>query len=123
EIGCETNITDGRFPTTPESIVRVRCPNCNTASNTVFGTEIYHPLSSICKAALHAGVALNNNELLVTILQGKDMYNGSTGADRSTSGTMGKSELSFKVLAAPSITNIDCSTTANFGKFGNAPIY
>jgi hypothetical protein len=124
-IECDTKITNSDFPKAIDSFIRVRCPSCNHVTISIFGTQIYHPLSSVCKAASHAGVLPYGQagEILVTILGEKPAFNGSTGADGSISGTFGSSDRSFKVSPAPALVNVTCSTTAAVGSFVAAPIY
>jgi len=51
------------------SITKVRCPGgCYNVNNTVIGTNVYHPNSAICRAALHAGKINNLNGGKILIL-------------------------------------------------------
>ncbi|MGI2909344.1 LCCL domain-containing protein [Tolypothrix sp. VBCCA 56010] len=55
------------------------CPP-NGRVGTVWGTEIYTDDSSICSAAVHAGLitARNGGKVTITIRPGEDSYNGTT---------------------------------------------
>ncbi|XP_077307220.1 uncharacterized protein LOC143927143 [Lithobates pipiens] len=62
-----------------ESISIVQCPSeCQGNGGTVWGTDVYTDDSSICKAAIHAGI-LGNNGGLVTVQKtpGQQSYSGS----------------------------------------------
>ncbi|XP_040216245.1 uncharacterized protein LOC120945822 [Rana temporaria] len=62
-----------------ESISIIQCPSeCQVNGGTVWGTDVYTDDSSICKAAIHAGI-LGNNGGLVTVEKtpGQQSYNGS----------------------------------------------
>ncbi|XP_073448145.1 vitrin-like [Aquarana catesbeiana] len=62
-----------------ESISIVQCPSeCQVNGGTVCGTDVYTDDSSICKAAIHAGI-LGNNGGLVTVEKtpGQQRYSGS----------------------------------------------
>ena len=123
-IDCQTNLKDIRFTGTTGKMFRIKCPNCMTEKFLIFGTEIYHPLSSICKAATHSG-ALKKNKggiVIVEILNGARAYNGSPGADRTNSATFGGADKSFRVTKAPKLTRISCSTKANENKIGTSPL-
>ncbi|CRG95592.1 LCCL domain-containing protein, putative [Plasmodium gallinaceum] len=66
---CSTN---GQFIlnlSVGEKII-ISCPsNCDKVNNKIFGTNIYSPLSSVCKAAIHSG-ALSNQGGQVEIIVG-----------------------------------------------------
>ncbi|XP_077307141.1 cysteine-rich secretory protein LCCL domain-containing 2-like [Lithobates pipiens] len=62
-----------------ESISIVQCPSeCQVNGGTVWGTDVYTDDSSICKAAIHAGI-LGNTGGLVTVEKtpGQQSYSGS----------------------------------------------
>ncbi|PIO24921.1 hypothetical protein AB205_0118360, partial [Aquarana catesbeiana] len=70
-----------------ESISIVQCPSeCQVNGGTVWGTDTYTDDSSICKAAIHAGI-LGNNGGLVTVEKtpGQQSYNGSASNGVTTS--------------------------------------
>ena len=56
-----------------------KCPQNGTVSSDVQGTDIYTSGSSICSAAVHAGVitARNGGKVRITIIQGENFYNPS----------------------------------------------
>ena len=121
QLNCQTNLLDKRFAGSVGKIFRVNCNNCMIEKAIVFGTFIYHPLSSVCKAANHAG-AINHKggDVIVEILPGAKAYNGSQGLDKSVSATFGPGDRSFRVTKAPKLIHIDCTTTALDGEFGKA---
>jgi len=54
---CNTKGTESIFRGDPGSIYLVQCPSgCTNQPGTIWGTGIYLIESSICKAAIHAGV-------------------------------------------------------------------
>jgi hypothetical protein len=61
----------------------VHCPkNCVDATGSVFGTAIYSLESSICKAAIHAGVLQHFGGLVeVAAAWGQESYEGSVNRD------------------------------------------
>jgi len=124
DIKCETNLKDKRFEGSPGKIFRVRCPDCNGDKSMVFGTAIYHPLSSICRAGLHIGAikagAKKGGEIHVLLTGKKLMFNGSDGQAKITSGTFSADEKSFSISEAKPLTKVECKSTANQGKFAGA---
>jgi LCCL domain len=56
-----------------------KCPQNGTVSSDVQGTDIYTSGSSICSAAVHAGIitARNGGKVRITIIQGEKFYNPS----------------------------------------------
>jgi len=122
KLTCTTNLLDNRFKGGPGKIFRANCPNCSNDSSMVFGTGIFHPLSSICRAALHNGsVKPNKGGDIHVLLVGKQkMFNGSVGSDNSNSGTFGASDNSFAISTAAPVTQLTCTTTANEGRFAGA---
>lgn len=78
----------------PGTVVRLTCPaGCNSGS--VWGTGTYSDDSSICMAAIHAGVipAAAGGTITVTIAPGQPAYPPSTanGVTTSSWGTWGRS--------------------------------
>jgi hypothetical protein len=69
--------TLARFP--GKKTITAKCPKGCTAG-TVYGTDIYTSDSSICVAAVHAGVfdAADGGEVKIRALPGKSSYKGST---------------------------------------------
>ncbi|PIO15353.1 hypothetical protein AB205_0107340, partial [Aquarana catesbeiana] len=71
-----------------ESISIVQCPSeCQMNRGAVWGTDVYTADSSICKAAIHAGI-LGNNGGLVTVekIPGQQSYSGSARNGVTTNG-------------------------------------
>lgn len=123
-IDCETSLKDSRFNGSVGKIFRVKCPSCITVKRPVYGSFIYHPLSAICKAAAHAGT-INpkfSGYVIVELVSGKKIYNGSVGADRNLSGTFSSSTISFKTKAGTPPMKITCSDAPNKSPFNSAPI-
>jgi len=122
-VDCQTNLSDRRFQGSTGKIFRIHCKNCITEKAVVFGTSIYHPLSSICKAASHSGATdKKGGDVIVEILPGAKAYNGSPGWDKSTSATFGAADRSFRVSKAPQLTGFNCQTTASEGDISKAPV-
>jgi hypothetical protein len=124
DISCQTNLDDKKFAGAPGKIFRVKCKNCISESGAVFGTMIYHPLSSICKAASHAGVLPQGKGgvFLLQLAAGAAAYNGSPGADKTVSATFAGASKSFIIQKAPPMTKVSCSSTANNAPFSTASI-
>jgi hypothetical protein len=124
-IECNTNLRDSRFLPTPGKMFRVKCPTCLHVNAMVFGTEIYHPLSSICKAASHSGYLPKGKKgtVVVEVLGAARAFNGSPGLDSSMSGSFGASQLSFILKRAPKILKLSCSSRANENEIGIAPLF
>ncbi|GAW82718.1 LCCL domain-containing protein [Plasmodium gonderi] len=82
-INCETTATEDHFNSIVNTNVVVLCPlgceNENFKNNEVYGSKgTYADNSSICRAAIHAGVVDNKGGLVnVTIESGMDRYEGS----------------------------------------------
>ena len=98
DIGCTTTLKDKKFQGSVGKIFRVKCPSCKSVKRPVYGSFIFHPLSSICKSAVHAG-NLKKGEggyVLVELFSGRKIYNGSQGSDGSMSSTFSSSKISFK---------------------------
>jgi hypothetical protein len=126
DIDCELTFSDSKLTGSIGTYFRLRCSKCvnQLSSVALFGTEIFHPRSGICKAAAHLGL-LNSaqNEILLYILPGKKVYNGSSSKNDLKSYSFGSSTLSFTIKVAPPLRNIDCLQTADSGLFANAPVF
>ena len=123
-IDCETSLKDHRFSGNAGRIFRVKCPSCKTVKRPVYGSFIYHPLSSICKAAGHAGT-INpgfSGYVIVELVSGQKIYNGSFGADGNISGTFSSSEISYKTKAGTPPMKITCTDAPNMAPFNSASI-
>jgi len=118
---CSTNLKDKRFNGGVGRIFRARCPSCLSEKKPVYGSFIYHPLSSICKAATHAGSLIDNKGgyIMIEIVSGKKIYNGSIGHDGSNSATFAASPISFKTRQGTSPTEISCTDSPNKDPFAN----
>ena len=122
-LNCETNLLDKKFGGITGTMFRADCPDCSNDKTIVFGTAIFHPKSSICKAAQHSG-ALNKGEaglIVVTIIGPKPIFQGSEGNDGTLSVQYQGSERSFSLKRASPITKISCYTKANQRKFETYP--
>jgi hypothetical protein len=89
----------------------VTCPvNCAAMGGSVWGTDLYTTDSSICRAAVHAGVVGNNGgPAVVTLAAGQGAYSGIV-RNGVTSSAWGAYDQSFKVAApaASGPVNISC---------------
>ena len=124
EITCETTLLEKQFAGAPGKMFRGHCPNCSGDSkDSVFGTEIYHPQSSICKAAQHSGAIPKGKggSVIISLIGPKPIFNGSEGEDHSFSATFAAADKSFMIKKALPIQKVNCSTTAQIGKFSDAP--
>jgi len=79
---CRTNLrTDTFIGYELFSNLRLYCPSGCGAETTasVYGTDIYTDNSSVCRAAIHAGIIKDNEENIVEVHvePGKDLYQGS----------------------------------------------
>ncbi len=121
-IDCETSLKDFRFSGSFGKIFRVKCPSCNIIKRPVYGSFIYHPLSSICKAAAHAGTIdpKFTGYIIIELVSGKKIYNGSFGADGNISGTFSSSEISFKTKAGTPPMKITCEDAPYMAPFSSA---
>ena len=120
KLDCDSNLFDKQFTGTPGKFFRCHCPNCsNSNTSGVFGTEIYHPKSSICKAAQHSGALQigQQGEVIVTLIGAKPVFNGSEGIDKTMSGTLSAADKAFTVKHANPLTKITCQESANKDKF------
>jgi hypothetical protein len=123
-LDCTTNLKDKRFNGGIGRIFRAKCPSCKSVNRPIYGSFIYHPLSSICKAASHSG-NLNNNQpgyIMIEITSGKKIFNGSIGHDGSSSATFSASSLSFKTRVGTTPTKISCNDSPNKEPFSNGNI-
>ncbi len=61
------------------SSYKVTCPSADDTSSSLWGTDIYTDDSSICVAAVHAGVidVDNGGQFIVSLVDGQDGYEGS----------------------------------------------
>ena len=77
---CDTRFNEPIFRGDPGSIFLVNCPaSCTTSGGVLWGTGIYTADSSICKAAIHAGVLQDDGGLVEVIKQpGLNLYQAST---------------------------------------------
>lgn len=123
-VDCTTNLRDKRFNGSMGRIFRVKCPSCQNVKRPVYGSFIYHPLSSICKAASHAGSLRDNKPgyIMVELTSGKKIFNGSIGHDGSISATFSASQISFKTRKGTSPTVINCTDSPNKEPFSNGNI-
>ena len=58
---------------------RAYCPKmCAEAKKFIFGTQIYHPYSAICKAAIHDGKVVNDvgGEFIVKLAEMPHLFYG-----------------------------------------------
>lgn len=68
-ISCELNTSQNTDIFNKNDVI-VRCPKgCDQSQATVFGRGIYHGDSSICKAAIHAGIINGNGGKLKVVMQ------------------------------------------------------
>jgi hypothetical protein len=126
DIDCELTLSESKLKGSVGTYFRLRCPKCQNQLSSValFGTEIFHPRSGICKAAAHLGLLNSSqNEILLYILSGKKVYNGSSGKNDIKSYSFGSSPLSYTIKIAPPLRTIDCLQTADSGIFANAPVF
>ncbi|XP_069593839.1 mucin-2-like [Ranitomeya imitator] len=74
-VSCTTTARD-----LPGSSADVLCPgDCLANSKSVWGIDVYTDDSSICRAAIHAGIITNDGgQVSVQKTPGQDSYNGST---------------------------------------------
>lgn len=117
-------LKDKRFDGSVGKIFRVKCPSCKGVKRPVYGSFIYHPLSSICKAASHAGHIKKEvgGYVLIELVSGKKIFNGSQGVDKSMSSTFSSSKISFRTKKATPPTKITCEDTAANAPFNTASV-
>lgn len=123
-LDCFTNLKDKRFNGGPGKVFRVLCPACGLINRPVYGSFIYHPLSSICKAANHAGILNKQTSgfIIVEILPGKQIYNGSVNLSGLVSGTFGASEISYRLKSGTPPKKISCAESANSVLFSSGSL-
>jgi hypothetical protein len=89
------------------SNILVSCPtNCHSIDNELYGTNIYHASSPICKAAIHAKlISADGGKVNVRIMRKpQDSYEGSTSNNITSSdfsikdGTIGFALLEYKTV-------------------------
>lgn len=124
DITCVTTLKDRKFDGGVGKMFRVKCPSCKGVKRPVYGSFIYHPLSSICKSASHAGHIKKEEGgyVLVELVSGKKIYNGSQGVDKSLSSTFSSAKISFRTKKATAPTKITCDDTAANPPFNTAAV-
>ncbi|MCB1168528.1 MAG: hypothetical protein KDK37_03080 [Leptospiraceae bacterium] len=77
DVQCTDSVQKIKTMTEGKNEFAVKCPaGCGQGS--IWGTDIYTTDSSICKAALHAGVIKQDGgKVSVELLPGQDSYEGS----------------------------------------------
>jgi hypothetical protein len=128
DIQCDTDLNDPRLENNIQrfNYVQVKCPDCIKEKKGInnlplaFGSQNYHPRSSICVAALHQG--LTSNFLKVTRKKGFDAFNGSLGKNKIETLSTGKSEYSFTVESGIKPIKIGCDETLQSDLFKDASI-
>lgn len=122
-IECEDNAMGKRFNNQQGKIFRIGCGSCSNARYPVFGSKIYHPRSSICRAAIHAGILRpgKKGDIILEIGPEFKAFNGEPGAGRITSLNMGGENFSFQVKEAPPLRIISCTTKGNEGDLAISP--
>lgn len=123
---CEITLRDKRLQGSTGQRYRVRCDeDCSIRKDiNVFGSYIYGPDSSVCKAAYHSGTLEKGTVgyIIVELLEGKKIYNQSVGSDGSLSVTSGPENRSFLTRAATPPIKITCSEAANSNQFVSASV-
>ena len=111
EAKCDILGSDQRFTGPSGKKIRVHCPKgcLKSPLGNVFGTNFYTDDSSVCKAALHAGVIRDETggDVILIIANGEENYQSSyqNGVQAAAHGPNARS-ITFK--DAPQITRIDC---------------
>ncbi|XP_076320551.1 clotting factor C isoform X4 [Tachypleus tridentatus] len=78
EVDCDSKAVD--FLDDVGEPVRIHCPaGCSLTAGTVWGTAIYHELSSVCRAAIHAGKLPNSGGAVHVVNNGP--YSDFLGSD------------------------------------------
>jgi hypothetical protein len=102
----------------PGATVTATCPSgCNMTVGSLWGTTVYSDDSTICPAAIHAGVlSTAGGEISITIEEGRASYPAST-QNGVTSAAWGQWNRSFSVRsgipgAPPVEMGISCASTA-----------
>jgi len=123
---CEITLRDKRFDGGIGQKFRVRCDeDCSKRKDiNVFGSYIYGPDSSVCKAAYHSGVLEKGSVgyIVVELVEGKKIYNQSIGSDGSLSVTSGPELRSFLTRQATPPIKISCTQGANTSEFASANV-
>ena len=123
-MSCEATLRDKQFDGSVGEKFRIKCDeDCSVRKDlNVFGSIIYSPDSSVCKAAYHSGVLDKGTigYIIVQLVDGKKIYNQSMGADGSLSSTSGGDVKSFIVRSAVPPIKIDCYDTATKSMFASA---
>jgi len=119
---CDDTGKDIRFANQKGKIFRITCGSCWNAKYPVFGSGIYHPNSSICKAALHSGVLQKGEkgDIILEIGQGYQAFNGESGLGGVKSVNAGGDTYSLMIRKAPALRKISCTTSATESEFGTA---
>lgn len=80
DIDCSTNVSSNSDTFRLGSMTLVRCPgSCHLASGKIYGTGIYHGLSSVCKAAIHSGIlSTKGGKVNVSLQPSAKQYTGTT---------------------------------------------
>lgn len=123
EVTCETNLEDKKFKGSVGKIFRVKCPSCKGVKSNVFGSFIYHPKSAICSSALHSDtLEVGGGYVIVELVHGKEIYNGSLGGHEIISTTFNKAQISFRTKKATPPTKISCLDSPAKSPFSTATI-
>lgn len=101
EIDCETNLKGDSFSEYELfTNLRVVCPrNCGSSSSQIFGNGIYTDNSSICKAAIHAGIIKDSEggTIEINLEPGQKNYIGSTSNNIESNDYPNEWDRSFRV--------------------------
>lgn len=119
-IDCKTNGMDKRFKNMIGNLFRVKCPSCGKLTqHMVFGTIIYHPNSSICRAAIHSGTLPidSEGEVILEIMGKQPTFNG-VPSNGIFSSSIGAEEYSMRLQKAPPLRQISCNTKGTDDEFG-----
>lgn len=99
---------------------RAFCPKlCMKTEKFIFGTQIYHPYSAICKAAIHDGKIKNDQggEFIIALTPMPHLFFGTNNNQvKSDSLQVEKGMtdfLPFTVQEAPKVEDIECDTKAD----------
>lgn len=116
-LSCSSSLkAQGSEKNSPGTVLTVLCPaNCNNPNDRVWGTQIYTNDSSICSAAVHAGVLpLEGGEITVFAAPGQDAYQGSQQNDVSSIdwGRWGGSFLFADALTPSHAQTLSCQDSA-----------
>ncbi|KAL8270855.1 hypothetical protein Esti_005226 [Eimeria stiedai] len=99
--------TDSRF--------LIACPeDCHKAKAPLKGSKVYTPDTSVCKAALHAGVlGLEGGEAVLVVHNGISNYTSSKG-QHGNDGELEPQMRSFSVIHAPPFKRLSCFSDGSF---------